>query len=290
VVLRQGLDAIARVGAQRQDQLGARQGLVEGEAGRVRGVEEHPAAAWAGACQASRTSRTRARRAGGPRLEEGVPFQPRGVAPGRMGQREGRGRMVAPVAHPVRHAPAPEVPRLGRAAHKEGEAHGRHGRQRLAAPGLGADRGGRDVPARRVVAREAEAHGDDGHAGLVVELVLADPHPLAQAHARRVHEGLAAQVGAHARRLGRDEKPRAGAEPHHGARLVGGRGGAEARRAEAAGGHALPDGRGARGLRHLAREGRFRLQGPPPRPYRDREPPREGPCTASGTSSRPTRS
>lgn len=52
-----------------------------------------------------------------------------------------------------------------------------------------------------VIAGKAEPHGDDGNAGLVIEFILRDPHPVAQAFARRIVERLARDVGEIAGRL-----------------------------------------------------------------------------------------
>ena len=58
-------------------------------------------------------------------------------------------------------------------------------------PELGALGSRRKVSAMRVLPRKAEAHGDDGDAGFVVELLRAHPHPVAQAVAGGVGEGNA---------------------------------------------------------------------------------------------------
>jgi hypothetical protein len=49
----------------------------------------------------------------------------------------------------------------------------------------------RKIGTFRILAGEAEAHRDDGEAGLIVELPRIDAHPVAQAVAGRIGEGNA---------------------------------------------------------------------------------------------------
>ena len=77
-----------------------------------------------------------------------------------------------------------------------------------------------EVAAGRVVAGKAEAHGHDGDAALVVELLGRKLQPGAQPIAGRIGEGRAGGVHAHAWRLARDADARGRARAQHRARLV----------------------------------------------------------------------
>ena len=84
----------------------------------------------------------------------------------------------------VRHAAArrgAQVPALGVAADGQDQLELRHGREQALVPGGRAFPARRQVAAGRVVAGKAEAHGHDGDAALVVELLGRELQPGPQA-------------------------------------------------------------------------------------------------------------
>ena len=89
------------------------------------------------------------------------------------------------------------------------------------APGLCAFAARRQIAAFRVETRKTESHRHDRNLHRIVEYLLADPEPLAQADAGRIGEGAPRGVNADARRLAGDAEAGGGRDLESGSRLMG---------------------------------------------------------------------
>src|SRR3984885_13821504 len=112
------------------------------------------------------------------------------------------------------------MPSLGVLADEENEFEVGHERKHLLAPQFSAFAARRQVAALGVKARETEAHGHDGDDLRIVENLLANAEPAAQADARRVGIGTARGMDSHPRRLTGDADARGGTDLEDGPRLM----------------------------------------------------------------------
>jgi len=110
------------------------------------------------------------------------------------------------------------------------EIEARHGREQTIVPRAGAFPARRQVAAHLVISGETKAHRHDSDKALIVENIVIDPHPGAQALSGRVAVGNAAAVHADARSLAGNQQLGRRADAQHGPDAVG-----EMRGAEAAG-------------------------------------------------------
>ncbi len=115
-----------------------------------------------------------------------------------------------------------EVPGLGVLADEEGEAEVRQVFEKAGVPEGGAFRAGWEVAALPF-SRVAEAHGDDGDAGFVVEFVAGELEPVAEAVAGGVVPGDAGPVDAGAGGLSDEEDAGGDGDPEDGTGAEGGR-------------------------------------------------------------------
>ena len=127
-------------------------------------------------------------------LEPGIGLDPGVVAPGGMRQRQRARRAGAssatsrqrPTASVMLPLPAvAQMPALRIAADQQDQLQLRHGREQARVPGGRAFAPRRQVAAGRIMAGKAEAHGHDGDAPLVVELLAADARARRAADPRR---------------------------------------------------------------------------------------------------------
>ena len=142
------------------------------------------------------------------RPEPRVPRLPHPGPPAWMRQREVLRQVVPERPHAVRDRSRSQHIRLGVGADQQGQAHARHPGQHPCPPDRRAFRPGRQVAAAGQAAGVAEAHRQDGDARRVVERVLRQAQPAAQAVAGGVGPGGAAGVGQGARRLAGDHQAR----------------------------------------------------------------------------------
>jgi hypothetical protein len=112
------------------------------------------------------------------------------------------------------------MPFLRVLADKENEFEVGKKRKHFLAPQFSAFATWRQVAALRVKAGEAEAHGHDGDDLRIVENVLADAEPAAQADAGTVGIGTTGSMDSNPRRLAGDANARGGRDLEDGPRLM----------------------------------------------------------------------
>src|SRR5271155_3307247 len=162
-------------------------------------------------------------------FKPGVALQPAVVPPRRMRHgheaRTVAGAIdVAPLAdgfgQPGGDECRAEMPRLGVLADEQDELEIGQAMKQSLAPGLRAFAARRQVPAFGVETRKAESHRHDRNLHRIVEYLLADPEPLAQADAGRIGEGASRDVNPDARRLAGDAEARDVRDLEDGSRLM----------------------------------------------------------------------
>ena len=131
------------------------------------------------------------------------------------------GEVLAEVLDVVGHAAWAEDVGLGVAADEEGELDVGHGGEEGGSPFGGAFGAWGEVSALGVAAGVAEAHGEDGDAGGVVELVFGHAEPGAEADSAGVGPGGTADVDLGAGGLAGDEDGGGGADAKDGAGAEG---------------------------------------------------------------------
>ena len=138
-------------------------------------------------------------------FEPRILLEPSAIAPGGMGQGDNARQAgalidIAPVPHrlgqPAGGLGSVELPALRILADQDNQFYLRQMGQNFAMPGWRAFAPRRQISALGVIARKAEAHGDDGDFFGVVEYRVVQTEPVAQPVARSVGEGAARGVGA----------------------------------------------------------------------------------------------